>query len=203
MNIALIGASGNIGSKILAEALSRGHTITAIVRNTDALPTHERLTARKGDVSDEAALSTLLSGHDAVISSLHFSAFDPDRLLAAIKSSGVKRYIAVGGAGSLELKPGLRLVDSDEFPAEWKPEASKGADYLARLRREQDLDWTFISPSIMIEPGKRTGTFRLGGDSVLFAADGSSRISQEDYAIALIDELEHPAHIRQRFTVGY
>lgn len=138
-----------------------------------------------------------------MISSLPFSAFDPDRLLSAIKSSGVKRYIAVGGAGSLDIKPGLRLVDSDEFPAEWKNEARKGADYLARLRREQDLDWTFISPSIMIEPGKRTGTFRLGGDSVLFAADGSSRISQEDYAIALIDELEHPAHIRQRFTVGY
>lgn len=203
MKIALIGASGNIGSKILAEALSRGHSVTAIVRNTDALPTHERLSACKGDVGDDAALSTLLSGHEAVISSLPFSAFDPDRLLSAIKSSGVKRYIAVGGAGSLDLKPGLRLVDSDEFPAEWKPEASKGADYLARLRREQDLDWTFISPSIMIEPGKRTGTFRLGGDSVLFAADGSSRISQEDYAIALIDELEHPAHIRQRFTVGY
>ncbi|AEP08645.1 NAD(P)-dependent oxidoreductase [Micavibrio aeruginosavorus] len=203
MNIALIGASGNIGSKILAEALSRGHSVTAIVRNTDALPTHDRLSARKGDVGDEAGLSALLTGHDAVISSLHFSAFDPDSLLAAIKASGVKRYIAVGGAGSLELKPGLRLVDSEEFPAEWKPEARKGVDYLARLRREQDLDWTFISPSIMIEPGKRTGTFRLGDDTVLFAPDGSSRISQEDYAIALMDELENPAHIRQRFTVGY
>jgi putative NADH-flavin reductase len=202
-NIALIGASGNVGSKILAEALNRGHTVTGIVRNPEKLPAHAGLTAKRGDVSDAKGLAALLAGHDAVISSLHFSASDPVLLLQAVRDSGVKRYLVVGGAGSLEVAPGKALVDTPDFPAIYKGEASKGRDFLALLRGVTDLDWTFLSPSAIIAPGERTGKFRLGGDQLLVGADGQSRISQEDYAIALIDELEKPAHRQQRFTVGY
>ncbi|WP_225764629.1 NAD(P)-dependent oxidoreductase [Inquilinus sp. Marseille-Q2685] len=201
--LALIGATGNVGSKILAEALNRGHEVTGIVRNPEKLPQHPNLTAKRGDVFDADGLAGLLAGHDAVISSVHYTASDPALLLQAVKASGVKRYLVVGGAGSLEVAPGVQLVDTPEFPAIYKEEASKGRDYLNLLRGETGLDWTFLSPSAVIAPGERTGTFRLGGDQLLVGADGQSRISQEDYAIALIDELEKPAHIRQRFTVGY
>jgi len=201
--IALIGASGNVGSKILAEALNRGHEVTGIVRNPEKLPQHPNLVAVRGDVFDAEGLARLLAGHDAVISSVHYTASDPALLLRAVKASGVKRYLVVGGAGSLEVAPGVQLVDTPDFPALYKEEASKGRDYLNLLRGETDLDWTFLSPSAVIAPGERTGKFRLGGDQLLVGADGQSRISQEDYAIALIDELEKPAHIRQRFTVGY
>jgi putative NADH-flavin reductase len=203
VKLALIGASGNVGSKILAEALSRGHEVTGIVRNPEKLPQHLKLTARRGDVFDADGLAKLLAGHDAVISSVHYTASDPTLLLQAVKASGVKRYLVVGGAGSLEVAPGVQLVDTPEFPALYKEEASKGRDYLTLLRGETGLDWTFLSPSAVIAPGERTGKFRLGGDQLLVGADGQSRISQEDYAVALIDELEKPAHIRQRFTVGY
>jgi putative NADH-flavin reductase len=202
-NIALIGASGNLGSKILAEALNRGHTVTGIVRNPEKLPPQAGLTAKRGDVFDAAGLTALLAGHDAVISSVHYTASDPALLLQAVRASGVKRYLVVGGAGSLEIAPGKALVDTPDFPAAYKEEASKGRDYLALLRGVTDLDWTFLSPSAIIAPGERTGKFRLGGDQLLVGADGQSRISQEDYAIALIDELEKPAHRQQRFTVGY
>lgn len=201
--LALIGASGNVGSKILAEALSRGHQVTGIVRNPEKLPQHPALTAVRGDVYDAEGLAGLLAGHDAVISSVHYTASDPALLLQAVKASGVKRYLVVGGAGSLEVAPGVALVDTPEFPALYKEEASKGRDYLTLLRGEAGLDWTFLSPSAVIAPGERTGKFRLGGDQLLVGADGQSRISQEDYAIALIDELEKPAHSRRRFTVGY
>jgi len=203
VKLALIGASGNVGSKILAEALSRGHEVTGIVRNPEKLPQHPKLTARRGDVVDADGLAKLLAGHDAVISSVHYTASDPALLLQAVKASGVKRYLVVGGAGSLEVAPGVQLVDTPEFPAIYKEEASKGRDYLTLLRGEPGLDWTFLSPSAVIAPGERTGKFRLGDDQLLVGADGQSRISQEDFAIALIDELENPAHTRQRFTVGY
>lgn len=201
--LALIGASGNVGSKILAEALSRGHEVTGIVRTPEKLPQHPQLTAKRGDVFDAEGLARLLAGHDAVISSVHYSDSDPALLLQAVKASGVGRYLVVGGAGSLEVAPGVALVDTPEFPALYKAEASKGRDYLTLLRGETGLDWTFLSPSAVIAPGERTGTFRLGGDQLLVGADGQSRISQEDYAVALIDELETPAHSRKRFTVGY
>ena len=203
MKIALIGASGNVGSKILAEALSRGHEVTGIVRNPEKLASKPKLTAVKGDVYDEAGLPRLLAGHQAVISSVHFLSFDHAKLLGAVRQSGVKRYLVVGGAGSLEVKPGLTLVETPEFPAIYKSEALAGSEYLKLLRGETALDWTFLSPSAIIAPGERTGKFRLGNDQLLVGGDGKSFISQEDYAIALIDELEKPAHIRQRFTVGY
>lgn len=203
MHIAIIGASGNIGRNITAEALSRGHQVSGLVRNIDKLPAHDALTPVKADVADGAALASLLRGHDAVVSSVHFSAFDADTLLAAIKASGVKRYLAVGGAGSLLLPDGARVVDSADFPEAWKPEALGGAAYLDKLRGEKDLDWSFLSPSAMIAAGTRTGTFRLGADHLLVDAAGKSHISEEDYAVAVLDELEKPQHIRARFTVGY
>ncbi|WP_186420490.1 NAD(P)-dependent oxidoreductase [Bosea sp. CS1GBMeth4] len=203
MQIALIGATGFIGSRLLAELASRGHRVTAIVRNPEKVPQGAGVTARKGDVYDRDGLAALLAGHDAVISSVHYSASDPAILLAAVKQSGVKRYLVVGGAGSLEVAPGVRLFDTEAFPALYLDEAKKGGAYLDLLKGESGLDWTFLSPSALIEPGERTGRFRLGKDQLLVDGEGRSRISAEDYAVALVDELETPAHVRQRFTVGY
>ncbi|WID94379.1 NAD(P)-dependent oxidoreductase [Bosea vestrisii] len=203
MKIALIGATGFIGSRLLTELTSRGHQITAIVRNPEKVPQGIGVTAKTGDVYDKDGLAALLAGHDAVISAVHFSASDPTTLLAAVKQSGVKRYLVVGGAGSLEVAPGLKLFDTPEFPAIYLGEARKGGAFLDLLKGESGLDWTFLSPSAVIAPGERTGQFRLGKDQLLADGTGQSRISAEDYAIALVDELEKPAHVRQRFTVGY
>ncbi|PTM40411.1 NAD(P)-dependent oxidoreductase [Bosea sp. 124] len=203
MTIALIGATGFIGSRILSELVSRGHEVAAIVRNAGKVPALPGVTAVKGDIFDRDGLAGLLAGHEAVISSVHYLASDADALLGAVKQSGVTRYLVVGGAGSLEVAPGVKLVDTPEFPAIYLDEARKGGAYLDRLKQEKALDWTFLSPSAMIAPGERTGTFRLGLDQLLVDAKGESRISAEDYAIALVDELEQPAHNRRRFTVGY
>ena len=203
MKVALIGASGNIGSQILAELRSRGHSVTAIARNPEKIAPAAGVTAVGADVADEKALAAALRGHDAVISAVRFRNFDPQVLLGAIKTSGVKRLIMVGGAGSLEARPGVQLIDTPDFPEAYKPEAGAGRSALNALRAESSLDWTFLSPSAVIAPGARTGKFRLGKDAVLIGTDGKSRISISDYAIALVDELETPRHIRQRFTVGY
>ena len=202
MKVALIGASGQAGSRLLAELARRGHQVTAIARHPEKIAAAPGVTAKQGDVYDKSGLAALLRGHDAVISSVHFTASDPHILLDAVQASGVKRYFVVGGAGSLEVAPGKRLVDSPEFPAIYKAEATKGAEFLVLLRSDRDLDWTFLSPSMMFVPGERTGKFRLGKDQLLSNDKGSS-ISFEDYAIAAVDELEKPAHIKQRFTVGY
>ena len=200
--IALIGASGMIGSRLLKELSDRGHQVTGIARNPEKIAALPGVTAKKGDLFDKDGLAVLLKGHDAVISAVHYLASDGEILIAAVRASGVKRYLVVGGAGSLFVAPGKRLVDTPEFPAIYKAEALKGADYLDRLRSVEDLDWTFLSPSAVIHPGERTGTFRLGQDTLLTNDKGSS-ITCEDYAVAMVDEIEKPAHIRQRFTVGY
>ncbi|WP_458096048.1 NAD(P)-dependent oxidoreductase [Roseomonas sp. WA12] len=202
MKIALIGATGNAGSRILTELARRGHAVTAISRNP-AGEVPAGITAVAGDAGEPDALANLLTGHDAVVSSIHFAASDPEKLIGAVKRAGLRRYIVVGGAGSLEVAPGQRLVDAPDFPAVYKTEALAGAAFLDRLRQEDGLHWTFLSPSALFVPGERTGHFRLGGDQLLVDAKGESRISFEDYAIALADELESPKHIRQRFTVGY
>ena len=201
--VALIGASGFIGSRLLAELSARGHAVTAIARNPDKIAALPGVTAVKGDVFDKDGLARLLAGHDAVISAVHFTASDPQTLLAAVRQSGAKRYLVVGGAGSLEVAPGVQLFDTPEFPAIYLDEARKGGAFLDLLKQEQGLDWTFLSPSALIQPGERTGTFRLGTDQLLADAKGNSSISAEDYAIALVDELETPTHSRRRFTVGY
>jgi len=203
MKIAVIGASGNAGSRITAELAGRGHAVTAIARNPEKIAKLASVFPTKGDASSESGLTQLLRGHDAAISSIHFLVSDPAKLIGAAKASGVGRYLVVGGAGSLEVAPGVRLVTTPGFPAQYKAEAEKGADFLDLLRQEKELNWTFLAPSALFTPGERTGRFRLGTDQLLTGADGKSWISFEDFAVALADEIERPAHIRARFTVGY
>ena len=203
MKIAVIGASGNAGSRITTELARRGHAVTAIARHPEKIATQANVMPTGGDVMDQAGLARLLAGHDAAISSVHFLASDPVRLIAAAKESKVGRYLVVGGAGSLEVAPGVRLVTTPGFPVAYKAEAEAGGAFLDLLRAEKELNWTFLSPSAMFVAGERTGKFRLGTDQLLTAADGKSSISFEDFAVALADEIERPAHIRQRFTVGY
>jgi putative NADH-flavin reductase len=203
MKIAVTGASGNAGSRITAELARRGHRVTAIVRNPGKIANSPNVTAVRGDANDRAALAKLWTGHDAAISSIHFLASDPEALIGAAKDSGVGRYLVVGGAGSLEVAPGVRLVTTPSFPAPYKAEAESGAAFLDRLKQERELNWSFLSPSALFVAGERTGEFRLGTDQLLVGADGKSWISFEDFAVALADEIERPAHLRQRFTVGY
>ena len=202
MKVALIGATGQAGSRILDELVRRGHVVTAIVRQPERVPAVTGVSAKKGDVFDQDGLAALLAGHDAVISAVHFTASDPKTLVEAVRAAKVGRYLVVGGAGSLDVAPGVRLVDTPEFPAQYKAEATAGAAFLDLLRQERDLDWTFLSPSALFVAGERTGHFRLGTDQLL-VGEGGSRISFEDYAVAMVDELERHAHPRQRFTVGY
>ena len=202
MKVALIGATGQGGSRLLAELTRSGHQVTAIARNPEKITAGPAVTAKKGDVFDKAGLVQLLRGHDAVVSAVHFTASDPKLLIEAVKEAGVRRYFVVGGAGSLEVAPGVKLFDTPQFHAAYKAEAIKGGEFLDLLRQEKALEWTFLSPSAVIGPGERTGRFRLGKDQLLTTDKGSS-ISWEDYAIAAVDELETPAHIRERFTVGY
>ena len=212
MNIALIGASGFIGSALLAEALARGHSVTAIVTKPEKLTPSPQLRALACDVQDSAALSATLRGNDAVISAFsgHAQADTEDyylrgmrSIIAAANQAKVPRLLVVGGAGSLEVAPGLQLLDTPEFPAMYKPTAEGARKALELLRGEKALDWTMLSPSAVIAPGERTGKFRLGGDQLLTGADGASKISVQDYAVAMVDELEKPAHSRRRFTAGY
>ena len=203
MKIAVTGASGQAGSRITAELARRGHAVTAIARNPDRIERHANVTAVRGDVFDQAGLARLWAGHDAAVSSVHFLASDPDKLIGAARDSQVGRYLVVGGAGSLEVTPGVRLVTTPGFPPQYKAEAEMGAAFLDLLRLQKDLNWTFLSPSALFVAGKRTGQFRLGTDQLLTAADGKSWISFEDFAVALADEIERPAHPKARFTVGY
>lgn len=200
--IALIGASGNVGSRLLKELVSRGHEVTAIGRDPGKVAAGPRITAVRGDIRDAAGLAEVLKGHDAVISSVRFLDSDPAVLIDALRRAGVKRYLVVGGAASLFVAPGRRLLDQPDFPPQYKAEASRGAVFLEALKRATDLDWTFLSPSALFAPGERTGKFRLGRDELLTGEKGST-ISFEDYAIAMADELETPKHVRARFTVGY
>jgi hypothetical protein len=203
MKVALIGATGRIGSKITTELLARGHSVTAIVRNPDKAASQPNVKAVKGDVTDPDSVAALIRGHDAVISSAPFNPGISPQVLAAVRKSGVKRYIAVGGAGSLKAADGKLVMENPQIPAEWMPSIKEGSELLKLLRADQQLDWTFFSPAVQIGPGERTGKFRLGGDEVVAAADGKSSISYDDYAIALVDELENPKHVRRRFTIGY
>jgi len=203
MKVALIGVSGRVGSRIAAELLKRGHTVTGIARNPGKVAPRPGLILREGDATQLSTPAPLIAGHDAVVSASRFQTSDANALINAVKRSGVKRLLVVGGAGSLEVAPGKALVDSPGFPDAYKAEATAGVKFLDVLRKERDLDWTFLSPSAEFAPGERTGKFRLGGDQMLVDAKGKSWISMEDFAIAFVDEVEHPKHSRQRFTVGY
>ena len=201
--IAIIGATGRAGSQLLEEALRRGHSVTAIARNTDKLAARPNVTIKQVDALDADALQQAISGNDVVISAAHFATLPASAVIGPVKKAGVKRLLVVGGAGSLLLPGGGRVIDSEGFPAEYKAEASAGAEFLETLRKEQALDWTFLSPSALFDGTERTGQFRLGQDDLLVSSEGTSAISFADYAIAMIDEVETPKHSRQRFTVGY
>lgn len=204
MKVALIGASGQVGSRILAELASRGHTTTAIVRHPEKIAKLTGVTAVVGDVYDVDGLVPSLRGHDAVISAVRFAASDPEKLIKAVRTSGVPRYLIVGGASGLEVSPGKILFDTfpPDLPAGVFAEAGAGIAFLKLLRSQTDLNWTFLSPSASFQAGERTGKFRLGKDQLLTGEKGSF-ISFEDFAVALVDELEEPKHPAERFTVGY
>ncbi|CAI8964717.1 3-beta hydroxysteroid dehydrogenase [Pseudomonas sp. IT-P12] len=201
--IAIIGATGRAGSQLLEEALRRGHSVTAIARDTSKIGERAGVVSKNVDVLDAQALQAAVTGHDVVISAAHFATIPSAAVIEPVKRAGVKRLLVVGGAGSLLLPDGTRVIDSEGFPEAYKAEASAGAVFLEDLRREQQLDWTFVSPSAEFVEGERSGTFRLGKDDLLVSSAGRSWITFADYAIALIDEVETPKHVRQRFTVGY
>lgn len=213
MKIALIGATGFVGSALLQEALNRGHEVMAIVRHPEKLTAHPKLHPQKGDVYNADEVARLVAGHDAVISAFNPGWVNPDiynlqvkgtqAIINGVKKAGITRLLFVGGAGSLEVKPGVQALDLPGFPAEYKQGALATREALNMLRKESSLDWSFLSPSADLAPGPRTGKFRLGTDQMLSDAHGQSRISTQDYAVAMIDEVEKPAHVRQRFTVGY
>jgi putative NADH-flavin reductase len=189
--------------------------VTAVTRSPQKLPQNDRVIPAHADINDVPALTGYFTGQDAIIHSYaparEISA--PEKMeaqragtlaiIAAMRAAGVKRILAVGGAGSLEVAPGLANFDRPDFPPEYQGGARATAQIKDLLRAEKDLDWTFLCPSHTIAPGERTGKFRLGGDKLLTGADGVSRISVEDYAVAMIDELENPRHTGHRFTVGY
>lgn len=207
MKIALIGATGYVGSRLLSEALARGHQVTAFAKNPEDLPQHDTLDAADIDVTNADDLATALRGHDLVISAFNPGA-DPDgvgvrSILRGVKQAGIVRFLTVGGAGSLLLPNGERVVDQADFPQQWKSGALLTSAFLDHLRAEQQLDWVFLSPSAMLAPGRRTGSYRVGKDDLLVDTDGNSHISLEDFAVAMLDEAETPRHRRQRFTVGY
>ncbi|HTY22600.1 MAG TPA: NAD(P)-dependent oxidoreductase [Desulfomonilaceae bacterium] len=211
MKLALFGISGRIGSRIAREALSRGHEITAIIRDPARVPfSHERLTAVTGDVCDPVSVAATVTGHDAVISAIGPSAGASPQvvvqaahsLINGLKRAGVRRLIVGGGAGSLEVAPGVQLVDTPDFPQEWRAIALAHRDALA-VFRTADLDWTYVSPAAFIQPGERTGKYRIGTDRLLTDKKGESRISMEDFAVAFLDELEQPRFLGRRMTVAY
>lgn len=203
MKVALVGATGRAGSRVLNELLNRGHEVTAIVRHPEKVPAHVKLGAVGTDGS-RVSLSRAMRGHDAVVSSVRFVDLDPDILLPAVLDSGVKRYVVVGGAGSLLHPDGTEEARRPEFSEQARPNSLRGGDLLKMLQATSDLEWTFISPSRSFVPGERTGKFRYGKDHMLMdAEDKPTSISFEDFALALVDELEVPRYVRQRFTIGY
>lgn len=215
-NVVLIGATGFVGSAVLNELLSRGHKVTAVVRHASKLPANDKLTAVEEDVADVDAIAAIAKGKDAVISAYNPGWANPDikrlieenypKIVEAVKKSGVGRLLIVGGAGTLFVKPGLRVVDSGAIPAEIMDGVRPLGDfYLNYLTNENDLDWVFFSPAGEFDAnGPRTAKFRLGKDDLIVdPATGTSHISVKDYAVAMVDELEKPAHHKERFTIGY
>jgi uncharacterized protein len=203
MKIAIIGATGNVGSRLVSEALRRGHTVTGIARDPSKLKDHPHLIPVSGDADRPSQLSTLIAGNEVAVSSIMFLRSDMRKLIEAIRLSGASRYYVVGGAGSLEVSSGRLNVEQPDFPSFAKAEATRGKEYLSYLRTIDDIDWTMLSPSALFIAGERTGVFRLGHDQLLVGSDGKSWITYEDYAIALLDEIESPKHAKRRFTVGY
>jgi len=216
MKIALIGATGFVGTAVLAELLARDHHVTALVRNTAKVPAQAGVTAVALDVGDAAAVTAAVRGHDAVVSAFNPGWDVPDlyaqfmkgsaAIDAGVEASGVKRLLVVGGAGSLFVAPGVQMVDTPEFASHVPPNIIPGAkaarDALTALRANTALEWTFLSPPALLAPGERTGTYRVGGEALLMAGDAPAGISVADLAVAIVDEIETPRHVRARFTVA-
>lgn len=213
MKIALIGATGFTGTPLLNEAVQRGHQVTAFSRNPEKTPERENVVPEKIDVFNTEELTEKLKGFDAIISAYNPGFTNPnytedfgkgsESIETAAENSGVKRLIVIGGGGSLFVAPGVQAVDTPEFPEEYRSSAKAARDYLNVLRKNEKLDWTFVSPAFELSSGERTGKFRTGLENPVFDAEGRSRISVEDLAVAILDELENPQHIRERFTASY
>jgi putative NADH-flavin reductase len=197
MKIVLFGPTGMIGSRIAAELTQRGHEVIGASR------------ASGSDVTDVDAVADATGGADAVVSAVsargvEYTLADVARVLTdGLRRAGVRRVVIVGGAGSLEVAPGVRLVDSPDFPEEFRPEAIQAGDALEFYRGVDDLDWTYVSPAALIQPGERTGSYRLGSDRLLIGENGQSEISAEDYAVAIVDLLESAKHDRERVAVAW
>jgi putative NADH-flavin reductase len=216
MKVALIGASGFVGTAVLKELLQRGHQVTAIARNAGSLEAQNGLKIIQGDATNVNFLSAAVKGHDAAVSAYNAGWTNPNlyhdflagskAIQEGVKQSGVKRFIFVGGAGSLFIGDGLQLVDSPKFPAEYKAGATSARDYLNELKKEKELDWVFLSPAIEMHhgtSGERKGVYRTGKDNPVFDAAGRSVLSVEDLAVVIVDELEKPKHHQERFTAAY
>jgi putative NADH-flavin reductase len=211
VNVILFGASGAIGRSIGAELVGRDHTVTGISRR--GAPSAEGVNVVRGDATAADQVAKLTAGYDAVISATgprHDGSDDPaaqvvvaTALVEGLRASGTHRLLVVGGAGSLEVAPGVTLVSTSEFPAAWRPLATGAAEALAYYRGVDDLEWTYVSPAALIEPGERTGVFRVGADQLLVDDAGTSRISIDDFAIGMVDELEQRHAIRRRITLAY
>jgi hypothetical protein len=209
MNVVVYGATGNSGREIVQELLRRGHKVTGVARKVGSLKAEPGLTVKTDDLSNVEAIAGIIKGADAVVSAYAPPADDTDALLgvterqiAAVKKAGVPRLLVVGGAGLLEVAPGVTLIKSGYLPAEYLPIATSHEKALGVLRAS-DIDWTYLSPGAYFVPGERTGKFRLGTKELVSDSKGESKISFADYAIALVDELEKQAHRRASFSVGY
>ncbi len=213
MKIALIGATGFVGSALLEELLQRGHQVTVLARSPGKLAVRPGLTVVQTDAQQAEQVSRAVAGHEAVLSAynpgwavpdLHDQFLEGTRAIyAGVRASGVRRLLVVGGAGSLYVAPGLQLVDTPQFPAEYKAGALAAREALNLIREEKSLDWTFLSPPILLVPGERTGRYRLGQDAPLMNGEQPGTISVQDLAVAIVDEIEQPQHLKQRYTVAY
>ena len=203
MNIVVVGATGGIGSRILDEALSRGHTVTATTRDPTKLPARPAMTVAAANTADVGGMAKVLQGHDAAIVSVKWNENDVGQVLDALRRSGVKRCLFVIGAGSLLRQDGRTHFDHMAEKGVQPPTSKPAALAFEEMKKAHDLDWTAISPAASIQPGERTGKFRLGLDHLIEDANGESRISREDFAIAILDEIERPRHLRRRFTAAY
>ena len=213
MNIAVIGATGFVGAPVLAELLGRGHSVTVLARNPSKLKVQTGLTVLAADALDAAQVASAVAGHDAVISAYNPGWSEPQihdlhlkasrAIVEGVKQAGLKRLLVVGGAGSLYVAPGLQLVDTPQFPAEYKQGALAARQALNELKTETALDWSFVSPPIGLAPGERTGKYRVGADDLLpGTGDQPAGISVADLAVAIVDEIETPRHAQRRFTVA-
>jgi putative NADH-flavin reductase len=210
MKLVMFGPTGMIGSRILSEALSRGHTLTAVTRDPSRISfSQEKLSVVVGNALDFESVTNAVNGYDAVISAIGSAGSSPEVIVSAARAlvrglqcGGMRRLVVVGGAGVLDVAPNVRLMDSSNFFEEYRPLAQAHLEAY-KLYQASDLDWTFVCPAAEIAPGERTGNFQVGSNQLLINSQGESRISAEDYAIAFMNEVEQPQYIHQRMTVAY